>query len=88
MKEKLTLTIDKSVKDQAKKYARRRGMSVSGMVEQYLKSVSEPDQTWQPKKGSVVAKLSGSIPVKDDRDYDQLLEEALLEKHSYEKDSD
>lgn len=88
MKEKLTLTIEKEVKEQAKKYARRRGKSISGMVEEYLKSISKDDQMWQPQKGSVVAKISGSIPLRDDKEYDEILEEALLEKHRYGKDSD
>ncbi|REL38502.1 hypothetical protein DYD21_00715 [Rhodohalobacter sp. SW132] len=88
MKEKLTLTIDKEVKKQARELAKKQGVSISGMVETYLKTLSKKSEDWKPKKGSVVAKLSGSIPVKDNRDYDEILEEALLEKHKYEKDSD
>ncbi len=88
MKEKLTLTIDKEVKKQARELAKRRGVSISGMVETYLKTLSRKSEDWEPKKGSVVAKLSGSILVNDNRDYTDILEEALLEKHIYEKDSD
>jgi hypothetical protein len=37
---KLTLSVDERVISQAKRYAKRRGVSVSEMVEAYLSSVS------------------------------------------------
>jgi hypothetical protein len=40
MKKKLTLTIDKDIKEQAKIAAKRRGVSISELVEHYLKTVS------------------------------------------------
>ncbi len=39
---KLTLSVDKAVVARAKRYAKRRGVSVSHMVEAYLTAVSEP----------------------------------------------
>ena len=39
---KLTLSIDDRVVSSAKRYAKRRGMSVSRMVETYLAAVAEP----------------------------------------------
>jgi antitoxin component of RelBE/YafQ-DinJ toxin-antitoxin module len=39
---KLTLSIDGSVVSRAKQYAKRRGISVSEMVEAYLAAVAEP----------------------------------------------
>jgi hypothetical protein len=39
---KLTLSVDKRVVSRAKQYAKRRGVSVSDMVEAYLAAVVEP----------------------------------------------
>jgi hypothetical protein len=39
---KLTLSVDTGVVARAKRYAKLRGVSVSGMVEAYLASVAEP----------------------------------------------
>ena len=39
---KLTLSVDSRVVSRAKQYAKRRGVSVSEMVETYLAAVAEP----------------------------------------------
>jgi hypothetical protein len=39
---KLTLSVDEAVVKRAKRYAARRGVSVSQLVEQYLELVSRP----------------------------------------------
>jgi hypothetical protein len=39
---KLTLSVDDHVVSRAKQYAKRRGVSVSDMVEAYLAAVAEP----------------------------------------------
>lgn len=39
---KLTLSVDNRVVSRAKQYAKRRGLSVSEMVEAYLDAVAEP----------------------------------------------
>jgi Family of unknown function (DUF6364) len=39
---KLTLSVDARVVSRAKEYAKRRGVSVSEMVEAYLSAVAEP----------------------------------------------
>ena len=39
---KLTLSVDDRVVSRAKQYAKRRGVSVSAMVEAYLAAVAEP----------------------------------------------
>jgi antitoxin component of RelBE/YafQ-DinJ toxin-antitoxin module len=39
---KLTLSVDTQVVSRAKQYAKRRGVSVSEMVETYLAAVAEP----------------------------------------------
>lgn len=40
MKEKLTLSIDKKTKEKAKRFAQKKGTSISQMVERYLESLS------------------------------------------------
>ena len=88
MKEKLNLTIEKDVKERAKRIARIKGVSISEMVQQLLESVAAPQQEWEPREGSVVSKLAGSIPAPGNTDYDQLLAEALMEEQGYEKNID
>lgn len=88
MKEKLNLTIEKEVKERAKKLAKNRGISVSKMVEQMLTSVTNPNENWSPKSGSIVEKMAGSIPAPEGIEYDELLTEARLEKEGYEKNND
>ncbi|MDZ7720093.1 MAG: DUF6364 family protein [Balneolaceae bacterium] len=88
MKEKLNLTIEREVKERAKKLAKERGISVSKMVEKMLKSVSAPNDNWTPKEGSIVSQMSGSIPAPEGIEYDELLTEARLEKEGYGKNID
>lgn len=88
MKEKLNLTIEKEVKEQAKWLARKKGISVSKMVERMLRSISESYGDWKPRKGSTVSEMSGSIPAPNDMDYDEILSEALIEEQGYEKNTD
>lgn len=52
MTTKLTLTMEDSVIDSAKKYARSRGKSLSDIVENYLKSITvqeNKDEQLSPK---------------------------------------
>jgi hypothetical protein len=42
---KLTLSVDEQVVRRAKRYAARRGTSVSRMVEQYLRLVTKPPRS-------------------------------------------
>ena len=44
MTAKLTLTIEDTVIDSAKKYARQKGKSLSDVVENYLKSISASEE--------------------------------------------
>jgi len=39
---KLTLSVDERVVSRAKRYAKRRGVSISEMVEAYLAAVADP----------------------------------------------
>ena len=76
MATKLTLTIEEEVISSAKKYAQKKGKSLSNLVENYLKSISskEPDlNAISPK----VMKLMGVIKLPEDFKYKSELGEAL-----------
>lgn len=81
MKKKLTLTIEESVKERAKVLAKRRGTSVSEMVEEYLDRKARSEGEDLPKD-SPVNQFAGSLPLSDsDKGDDELLREALEEKY-------
>ena len=71
---KLTLSVDERVVERAKRYARTRGTSVSGLVEQLLDLAARgsggPDTT-----PPVLARLRGSLKGVDRRDYHRYLEQ-------------
>jgi len=70
---KLTLSVNERVIERAKQYARARGTSVSGLVEQMLDlaaSGSEHSEVTPP----VLARLRGSLKGVDRRDYQRHLE--------------
>ena len=54
MKTKLTVTIDRDLLPEAKRYARSRGLSLSAVIEDALRSLATPQQQsfserWQGK---------------------------------------
>ena len=84
MKKKLTLTIDKSVTEQAKQLAKRKGTSVSEMVEEYLKKRTAEESGWKPKSGSRTSKLLGCIKLPEkykDKSYREIKEKEILKKY-------
>ena len=69
---KLTLTIDPSVIEQAKRYAASQEQSLSKLVENYLKTLPETPATDEPalKLTGLVAELAGVLDdkaIKNDR---------------------
>lgn len=80
MTTKLTLTIDDSVINSAKKYALKKGRSLSDIVENYLKSISSKQNT-EDEISPKVLKLLGSIKLPKDFDYKKELGNALAKKH-------
>lgn len=83
MSTKLTLTIDKSVIEEAKKYAKSQGRSLSKLIEEYLKSVSRKGQKNEELKLSPITKsLFGSVKIGNtELDYKKILEDEILKKH-------
>ena len=85
MNTKLTLSIDKTIIAKAKKYAKQNETSVSELVENYLKLLSQDvkhSMVEEPRvKYHPIDKLRGSLKLSKNVDYKQALEEALREKY-------
>lgn len=80
MTTKLTLTIEKSVIERAKQYAKATQRSLSEMVEQYLDQVTNERLT----KDSIsprLKKLAGSLPLPEGFDDAKALNEYYTEKY-------
>jgi Family of unknown function (DUF6364) len=80
MTTKLTLTIEDSIIKTAKKYAQKRGRSLSGLIENYLRTLSSKESD-ADKLSPRVKRLRGSIKLPKDFDYKRSLEEAITEKY-------
>jgi len=80
MTTKLTLTVEEKVINSAKKYASKKGKSLSHIVENYLKSIAskEDDETELSPK---VRKLMGSVKLPKNFDYKKELGSALSKKY-------
>lgn len=83
MNTKLTLSVNLSVVEEAKKYAKASGKSLSNIVEEYLKSLSNIEQPDKKKSTlKIIKELKGSVKLpEDEKSYKELLEDALLEKY-------
>jgi hypothetical protein len=80
MTTKLTLTMEDTVINSAKRYARDNGKSLSDIVENYLKSIANREEAiaeLSPK----VTRLMGILKVPEDFDYKKELGDALTEKY-------
>jgi Family of unknown function (DUF6364) len=80
MNTKLTLSLEKTVIEEAKSYAKKTGRSLSELVESYFKNLTEkseiPDDI-HPK----VKKLIGRITLPPDFDEEKVKEEYHKEKY-------
>ena len=80
MTTKLTLTIEDRVIKTAKKYALKKGKSLSGLVENYLKVLATEDKStneFTPRVG----RLKGSVKLPADFNYKKMLEGSIFEKY-------
>ena len=80
MTTKLTLTIEEKVIHSAKKYAHKKGKSLSHLVENYLKSISIREIN-NPEISPKVSKLMGIINLPRDFEYKSELTKALAKKY-------
>lgn len=82
MNTKLTLSLDKSVIEEAKKFASEKGSSLSELVENYFKLLIEKDElTKTPIISKKVSRLRGLLKTDIDLDYKEILEEEIIKKH-------
>lgn len=82
MNTKLTLTIEKEVIEIAKKYAKNKGQSLSEMVENYFKLITNYKNIIKEEELSYkVKKLRGILKTEDNFDYKKTLTEELSKKY-------
>jgi len=78
---KLTLTIEKSVIQKAKRYAKEKERSLSDIIENYLKAITEDEIGEEIEITPLVKSLKGSFKAPKDFNYKEELTKALSEKY-------
>ena len=81
MTTKLTLTLDDKVIREAKRYARAKGRSVSELVENYFRSVTELNINQSEELTSSVKSLMGSFKAPKNLDYKRILRDEKRRKY-------
>ena len=81
MQTKLTLTLEQSIIEQAKLYAKDKGRSLSELIENYLKVVLDDSQQEVILSPSI-KKLKGAIQLPENFDYKKELTETLSAKYN------
>jgi hypothetical protein len=81
MNTKLTLTIEQSVIEKAKKYAQHRDRSLSSLIENYLKALVNEEVSDEAELTPTVRRLRGSFKLPENFDYKQELTDRLSEKY-------
>jgi hypothetical protein len=81
MNTKLTLTIEQSIIEKAKIYARKKERSLSDLIENYLKALTIEEDANEVKMSATVSQLRGSFNLPDDFDYKKELTEQLSKKY-------
>ncbi|MBV8199049.1 MAG: antitoxin [Acidobacteria bacterium] len=82
MNTKLTLKLDQNAIEKAKLYARRRGVSLSRMVEGYFRGLTRDADANPRELTGVVAELAGVLAGKDVDVSEQAYADHLVRKHS------
>ena len=81
---KLTLSIDEAVVEKAKQIADANNTSVSAMFSRFVQSMAA-GRLDPAKAGPLTRKLSGIVNLPPDKDYKELLAEALEDKYGTAK---
>jgi hypothetical protein len=82
MSTKLTLTIDASVIEKAKIYTQKKGSSISKLVENYLRIITNDIPPKAQTISPFVKSLQGTFQVDENFDYKDELSKALSGKYS------
>lgn len=80
MTTKLTLSIDKDVIKQSKKFAAAHNRSLSDLIESYLKAITSAEGK-NIKVTDKVSSLRGSFKVPEGFDYMKVLVDEIIRKH-------
>lgn len=81
MNTKLTLTIEHTVIEKAKKYAKDKERSLSNLIENYLKALTKEDSSNEIELTPIVKSLKGSFAAPKNFDYKKELTNRLSEKY-------
>ena len=83
MNTKLTLTIEQSIIEKAKIYARKKERSLSDLIENYLKALTNEDSstTKEEELTPIVKSLKGTYKLPKNFDYKKELTDRLSEKY-------
>ena len=81
MNTKLTLTIEQSIIEKAKKYANDKGRSLSSIIENYLKIITNEEVVSDIKITPIVKSLKGSFKAPRNFNYKKDLSKRLSEKY-------
>lgn len=81
MNTKLTLTIEQSVIEKAKKYASGKGRSLSDIIENYLKIITKEEPEKEVELTPIVRSLQGTFKESRNFDYKTELSKRLAEKY-------
>ena len=81
MNTKLTLTIEQTIIEKAKKYANNKGRSLSNIIENYLKVITKEDNVESIELTPIVKSLKGSFIAPKNFDYKKELAKRLNEKY-------
>lgn len=81
MNTKLTLTIEQNIIEKAKKYANNKGRSLSSIIENYLKIITNEEDASDIKLTPIVKSLKGSFKAPRNLNYKKELSKRLSEKY-------
>jgi len=79
MTTKLTLTVEKTIIERAKSYAKKTGRSLSELIESYLENITE--ENYNSDLSPKLRKLIGSVKLPEDFDEEKELRSAVEKKH-------
>ena len=81
MNTKLTLTIEERIIHRAKRYAKENGRSLSGLIENYLKILTQEEVKEDKEITPLVKSLKGSFKTHKSYDYKKELADRLADKY-------
>ncbi|MGI8597750.1 MAG: DUF6364 family protein [Chitinophagaceae bacterium] len=81
METKLTLSMEKKIIEEAKKYAKKRNTSLSGLIKNYLLNLTQPDKKQHDQITPLVKDLSGILSEDIVKDFKHQYADHLKKKY-------